>query len=59
MLTKREKVVLTIASILGVIFLFIPQEILTAWEYASLFCIVLPVGLYIATDPERIKRNLR
>lgn len=57
MLTKREKTALIIAAFIGGIFIFVPQEVLNAWEYAFLFCIVFPIGLYIATDPERIKRN--
>lgn len=57
MLTRREKVVLTAAAIAFIVFIFIPQQILNNWEYLYLLCFVAPIGFYIATDPERIKRK--
>lgn len=56
-LTHREKTTLIIAAILALILLFIPQQIINEWEYLSLLCIVFPIGIYIATDPERIKKK--
>lgn len=55
-LTKREKIVLILAAIVAIIFIFIPQQTLNGWEYLYLLCFVAPVGFYIATDPERIKK---
>lgn len=52
-LTRREKITLIIAAFFAVIFLFIPQQVLNEWEYLYLFFIVFPLGMYIATDPER------
>lgn len=57
MLTRREKIVLTIAAIVAFVFIFIPQQVLNDWEYLYLLCFVAPIGFYIATDPERIKRK--
>lgn len=57
MLTRREKHVITVAAIVAIIFLSIPQQILNDWEYLYLLCFVAPIGFYIATDPERIKRK--
>lgn len=56
-LTRREKTTLIIAAILAILFLFIPQQVLNEWEYLALLIIVFPIGIYIATDPERIKRK--
>ena len=56
-LTKRERVALVIAAFLAVIFLFIPQQVLNEWEYLYLFFIVFPLGMHIATDPERAQRK--
>lgn len=55
-LTRREKTTLIIAAILAILFIFIPQQVLNEWEYLPLLCIVFPIGIYIATDPERIKK---
>lgn len=57
MLTRREKIVLTVAIIVAIIFIFIPQQVLNDWEYLYLLCFVAPIGFYIATDPERIIRK--
>lgn len=56
-LTRREKIALIIAASLALLFLFIPQPVLDEWEYPYLFFVVFPLGIYIATDPERIKRK--
>lgn len=56
-LTRREKTALIIAAFFAAIFLFIPQQVLNEWEYLYLFLVVFPLGMYIATDPERIKRK--
>jgi len=55
-LTKREKTTLIIAAILAILLTFIPQQVLNEWEYLALLIIVFPIGIYIATDPKRIKK---
>jgi hypothetical protein len=54
--TKREVKALIIAACIAVIFIFIPQEVLDGWEILYLFIVVFPIGIYIATDPERIDK---
>lgn len=56
-LTKREKTTLIIVAILAIIFLFIPQQVINEWEYLTLLIIVFPIGIYIATDPERMHKD--
>jgi len=57
MLTRREKHVLIAAIILAIIFVIVrpSYETVREWEYLLLFVVVGPLGLYIATDPERRK----
>jgi len=55
-LTKREKTTLIIAAFIAIAFIFIPQQVLDGWEVLFLLLIVFPIGIYIATDPERIKK---
>lgn len=57
MLTRREKHVLIAALILALIFVIVrpSYETIREWEYLLLFIVVAPLGLYIATDPERRK----
>ena len=56
-LTRREKLVLIVALILAIIFVIVRPSYQTAqeWEYFLLFIVVGPLGLYIATDPERME----
>lgn len=56
-LTRREKTALTIAAFFAVIFIFIPQHILDGWELLYLFLVVLPLGIYVISDPERIHKE--
>lgn len=55
-LTKREKIVSVIVGI-ALLFIFIipPELIKSEYEYLWLFVVVIPVGVLIATDPERKK----
>lgn len=55
--TKREKRCLYILLLILPIYLFIDQRILDRFEVISLIVFALPLGLYIATDPERIKKH--
>lgn len=59
MLTRREKHVLIVAAIVAILFMIIrpSYETVREWEYLSLWVIVAPIGLYIATDPERKKED--
>ena len=52
-ITRREKHVLIICSILLIILAFIPQQAINNAEPVYTLLIVTPIGLYIATDPER------
>lgn len=56
-LTRREMHVLIAALILGAIFAIIrpSYETVREWEYYLWFLVVAPLGLYIATDPQRRK----
>lgn len=56
-LTRREKIALVTAAFFALLFIFIPQPVLDELEYPYLFLVVLPLGIYIATDPERNKRK--
>lgn len=55
MLTRREKRVLIAALVLALIFVVVrpSYETVQEWEYFLWFIVVAPLGLYIATDPER------
>ena len=53
--TKRDKTVLVLVGILAIILLPIPQEVINDWEPLFLIFIVFPLGLLVATDPERRK----
>lgn len=57
MLTRREKRVLIAALVLALIFVVVrpSYETVREWEYFLWFIVVAPLGLYIATDPERRK----
>ncbi len=57
MLTRREGHVLVIMAlaVLLLVITGIDQQTLNDHEYLGLFFFVLPIGLYIATDPERRK----
>lgn len=54
--TKRDKTVLVLVGILAIILLPIPQEVINDWEPLFLIFIVFPLGLLVATDPERRKK---
>lgn len=56
MLTRREKHVLFIAALILIFFIIVrpSYETVQEWEMLSLFVVVFPIGLYIATDPERL-----
>lgn len=54
-LTRREKHILIILVALLIILAFIPQEIVNKHELLYLVFVVFPLGLYIATDPDRRK----
>lgn len=60
-MTKREKIFLIVMGvmmlILTLLFQFTSFEITEAREVAFLVFIGFPLGLLIATDPERIKRK--
>jgi uncharacterized membrane protein (DUF441 family) len=55
--TKREGIVLIVIGISIPILGGIPQEILNRHELLWLVFVVLPLGVLIATDPERIKKG--
>lgn len=66
MLTRREKHVLIIVAAIAVIFakcssLFLSQltfnQFLEGYEALYLFFVVMPLGFYISTDPERRKKE--
>lgn len=56
-LTRREKIALIIAAFFAFAFIFIPQQILDGWEVLILLLVVFPIGIYIATDPDRMKKK--
>jgi len=56
-LTRREKTTLIIAAFLAIAFIFIPQQVLDGAEILYLLLVVFPIGIYIATDPERMKKK--
>lgn len=55
-LTKREKIVAVVMGILILLIFIIPPNLLKdEYEYLWLFIVVIPIGILIATDPERRK----
>lgn len=55
-LTKREKIAVMITGLATLILFTIPKHLLKdEHEYLWLFLVVLPIGILIATDPERRK----
>jgi hypothetical protein len=58
-LTRREKHVLIIFAIVALFFIiFNPDQSTTETiEYFGLLFVVFPLGLYIASDPERKKEE--
>jgi hypothetical protein len=56
-ITRREKHILIILVILLPILAFIPQTTVKEYEVFFHAFITFPLGLYIATDPERILRS--
>lgn len=59
MLTRREMHVLFIVAIIAIFFVITrpSYETVQEWEWFYLVFVVGPLGLYIALDPERRKRN--
>jgi hypothetical protein len=59
-LTKREKIFITalgvLMLILALLFNFTAFEMTEGWEVFFLVFIGFPLGLMIATDPERIRK---
>lgn len=60
-LTKREIIFLVVMGVLMLVLTILIQftkfEITEGWEVVFLVFIGFPLGLMIATDPERIKRK--
>jgi hypothetical protein len=54
-LTRREKIFLISMGVLMLILSFIPQSTVNNYEVLLLVVILIPLGLMIATDPERRK----
>ena len=52
MLTKRQKQAFLILTILYIASLFVSQYLLDQHQTSLLLLIALPIGFYIATDPE-------
>ena len=50
-----DATVLVLVGILVIILLPIPQEVINDWEPLFLIFVVFPLGLLVATDPERRK----
>ena len=55
-LTRREKVVLIATALVFIGLLVIDRRVVQEWELALLLFFVLPVGVYLLTDKERISR---
>jgi hypothetical protein len=53
--TRREERFLAVAGLLLLLITLIPQQTLNDHEYIYLIFVVLPLGLYLATDPARMK----
>jgi hypothetical protein len=53
MLTKREKIVLFFIVLLYIASLIVPQQIIKDYEILLIILIVSPLGMLIATDPQR------
>lgn len=51
--TRRESHVFFVFVLLMIGSFLIPQRILDEWELPYLLLVVAPLGIYIATDPER------
>ena len=56
--TKREKRALLIAvAVVLPALLFLDQQAIDKWEIAWNIFVVLPLAIYIITDPERLNRS--
>jgi len=57
--THREKHVLVIVVVTFIVIALsgVDQQTLEAWSIPAMIFYVAPIGLYIATDPERLKKN--
>jgi len=60
-LTKREIIFLAVLGalmiVIALLYRFTSFKITEGWEVALLVFITFPIGFYIATDPERIKKG--
>lgn len=56
-MTRREKHILVFIILLLVVLAFIPQSTIEQNEVIIIIFTVGPLGIYIATDPERKKHN--
>jgi len=56
-LTRREAIAFGIVVVIVAVVFLAGPRILENWEMAFLVFIVLPLGIYIATDPERRKNQ--
>lgn len=55
--TRREKIVLVIALVFLLAFITFPALLNPDYEILYMLLIVVPIGLLIATDKERLKRS--
>jgi hypothetical protein len=53
-LTRREKIVLALAGILLVLFIIFPQLLDPNYETIYLLFVVLPLGILLVTDKQRV-----
>lgn len=54
--TKREKIVLAVSSVVYLLVMLFPDILTDINEYIYLIFIVIPLGILVATDKERIDR---
>ncbi len=57
--TRRERHIVLIVILLSPIFLILDQQTINDWELAWLLFFVLPAGIYILTDPERLGKHFK
>jgi lipopolysaccharide export LptBFGC system permease protein LptF len=56
-MTKRETIFLIILGVMMFILSFFPQQTIDNYEVPLLAVVLFPLGLMLATDPERIKKE--
>lgn len=55
-ITLREKIVLAVATLLCIVFSILPQQpISEEYEIIYLIFVVIPIAVYLLSDPERRK----